>query len=517
MGNYVISMIAPSSFFARLTNRAQTAESLLCVGLDPHPEFLATPSAEAARDFCLRLIEATADLACAFKPNSAFFEVFGAPGWTALGDVIAAVPDQIPVILDAKRGDIASTSRHYARAVFQQLGADAVTVSPYLGHDAIEPFIEDPARGIFLLCKTSNPGSADIQLLGPDGEPLYLSVARFAAQWNEKDNVGLVVGATDPVAIARVREAVPDLWILAPGVGPQGADPKAALEAGLRADRRGMLIPISRSLAASSAPREVAVRFKDSINQIRVSSTFPPKSRQESPVRDKRLKESLPAAKRPKDSPARSKRLKESIPAAKPFPLGLADALLDAGCVKFGDFELKSGERSPIYFDLRLLAGHPDLLSRVAAAYLPILRRLIFDRLAAVPYAGLPIATAIALQSDWPLIYPRKEAKEYGTKARVEGGFEPGEAAVLIDDLATSGGSKLEAADKLTAAGLEVRDVVILIDREGGARESLAAADLKLHSVFTIRQLMDHWRAAGRIDQTLLAKVDEFLAGETGG
>jgi orotidine 5'-phosphate decarboxylase subfamily 2 len=148
-------MVAQESFFARITARAQAAGSLLCVGLDPHPEFLATPSAVSARDFCLKLIEATADLACAFKPNSAFFEVFGAPGWAALGDVIAAVPDQIPVILDAKRGDIASTSRQYARAVFQQLGADAVTVSPYLGHDSIEPFLEDPAHGAFLLCKTS--------------------------------------------------------------------------------------------------------------------------------------------------------------------------------------------------------------------------------------------------------------------------------------------------------------------------------------------------------------------------
>ena len=235
-------MVGYASFFERITDRVQTAGSLLCVGLDPHPEFLATPSAASARDFCLNLVEATADLACAFKPNSAFFEAFGAPGWAALGDVIAAVPDQIPVILDAKRGDISSTSRQYARAVFQQLGADAVTVSPYLGHDSIEPFLEDPSRGTFLLCKTSNPDSDDIQMLGGADEPVYLSVARMAEQWNERNNVGLVVGATDPVAIAHVREAVPDLWILAPGVGPQGADPKAALEAGLRADGLGMLI-----------------------------------------------------------------------------------------------------------------------------------------------------------------------------------------------------------------------------------------------------------------------------------
>ncbi|MCH8339211.1 MAG: orotidine-5'-phosphate decarboxylase, partial [Chloroflexi bacterium] len=119
------------SFFSRLLQRARAADSLLCVGLDPHPEFLGEPSAEAARDFSLKLIEATAEFACAFKPNSAFFEVYGAQGWAALRDVIAAVPDQIPVILDAKRGDIASSSRLYAKAAFESLGADALTVSPY--------------------------------------------------------------------------------------------------------------------------------------------------------------------------------------------------------------------------------------------------------------------------------------------------------------------------------------------------------------------------------------------------
>ena len=485
-------MVGHESFFERITSRVQTAGSLLCVGLDPHPEFLTTPSAASARDFCLKLIGTTADLACAFKPNSAFFEVFGAPGWAALGDVIAAVPDQIPVILDAKRGDISSTSRYYARAAFQQLGADAVTVSPYLGHDSIEPFMENPSRGVFLLCKTSNPDSDDVQMLGGAEDPVYLSVARLAELWNVRNNVGLVVGATDPVAIAQVREAVPDLWILAPGVGPQGADPKAALEAGLWADGLGMLIPVSRSLAGASDPRGVATRFKDSINHIRASSTFPPK--------------------RPKKSASPAKAAGESSAPTTDIPPDLADALLDADCVKFGDFELKSGDRSPIYFDLRLLAGHPELLSRVADAFATILKKLTFDRIAAVPYAGLPIATAIALRLGQPLIYPRKEVKEYGTGATVEGGFHPGETVVLIDDLVTSAGSKVEAVDKLTAVGLKVRDVVVLIDREAGARASLRESGLELHAVYTLSELIDHWTESGVLDVGLLAKLRKFLA-----
>ena len=173
------------SFFDRLATRARAVDSLLCVGLDPHPADLpeavregAHPAdrrgaseevertlrlgAEAARDFCLRLVEATAELALAYKPNAAFFESFGAPGWAALREVIAAVPQDIPVVLDAKRGDIASTAEAYARAAFETLGADALTASPYLGRDSLEPLLRNPARGVFLLCKTSNPGSACI-------------------------------------------------------------------------------------------------------------------------------------------------------------------------------------------------------------------------------------------------------------------------------------------------------------------------------------------------------------------
>ena len=496
-------MKASSSFFSWLSRRAQEVDSLLCIGLDPHSEFLAEPSAVGARDFCLRLIEATAKLACAFKPNSAFFEVFGAPGWAALREVIAAVPDGIPVILDAKRGDIASTSRAYAQAVFGWLGADALTVSPYLGHDSLLPFIENSANGAFLLCKTSNPGAGDLQAREVDGEPLYLHVARLARAWNTSDNLGLVVGATDPQALAAVREVDPDLWLLAPGVGPQGGDLEAALRSGLREDRLGLVIPISRRLARSESPAQEAERLRKAINQVRSASV-----------------DSRPDARvHPAGAPAATHREDDSVQAAR-VPTDrlsesdsfLADALLEVGCVQFGDFKLKSGTRSRIYFDLRRLTGYPELLSRVASAYLPLLADLRFDRLAAVPYAGLPIATAVCLQSRHPLIYPRKEIKRYGTGAAVEGGFEPGETVVLLDDLATTAESKFEAIERLTQVGLAVRDVVVLIDRESGAREALARARYQLHAVFTLSQLLDHWERTGTVDVDDLAKVRELLA-----
>ncbi len=265
------------TFFTFLEKRVSDCSSLLCVGLDPHLADLPAPSAEAASSFCLDLIERTAPYAAAFKPNAAFFEQFGAPGWAALEKVIAAVRARsqrlgslIPVILDAKRGDIASTAEAYSRSAFHALGAHAVTLSPYLGRDSVEPFLNDPEKGAFLLCKTSNPGAADLQDLeiAGTGEPLYLSVARQAQAWNSRNNVGLVVGATQLEPMARIRRAVPGLWFLAPGIGAQGGDLRAALQAGLRPDGRGLLLPVSRAISRAPDPGKAAAELRDKIIDI---------------------------------------------------------------------------------------------------------------------------------------------------------------------------------------------------------------------------------------------------------
>ena len=189
----------------------------------------------------------------------------------------------------------------------------------------------------------------------------------------------------------------------------------------------------------------------------------------------------------------------------------LADGLLSAGCIKFGDFTLKSGLKSPIYIDLRQIISHPSLLARVAEAYLPILQRLTFDRLAGLPYAAIPIATAISIAGNYPMIYPRKEAKSYGTKAEIEGEYHAGETAVIIDDLATTGGSKFEAIEKLTGAGLIVKDVVVLVDRQSGAKESLAQAGYSMHAVLTISQLLDYWEEAGKVERKNIQAARIFL------
>ncbi len=474
-----------TTFFERLERRAHAIDSLLCIGLDPHE----ATSADEARQECLALIAGTQASAAAFKPNSAFFERFGAAGWQALQEVIAAVPPGIPVILDAKRGDIASTAQAYRQAAFETLRASAITLNPYLGRDSLTPFLDDPQWGVFLLCKTSNPGSADLQdalvsqpgFPGTEAKPLYQHVAALAQSWNTNGNLGVVVGATHPQALAAVRRLAPDLWILAPGVGAQGGDLQAALQAGLRADGMGLLVPVSRSVARADDPARAAEALRLEINRARGAI----------------LSQSGGATVSGLFSP----------------PLAaLADGLLRSGCVRFGDFTLKSGLHSPIYLDLRLLASHPALLAQVGAAYISLLRGLRFDRLAALPYAALPIATAIALQSGWPMLYPRKETKAYGTRAEIEGEYAPGERVAVIDDLATTGGSKFEAIEKLTAAGLLVSDVVVLVDRQSGAAQALAQAGYRLHSVFSLADLIAHWQANGSIDAEQAQAVRRFLA-----
>lgn len=479
------------SFFSLLERRIREVDSILCVGLDPHPEDLPAVTAESMGNYCTHLIESTHDVAAAYKPNAAFFEALGPAGWAVLKEVIEAVPDGIPVILDAKRGDIASTARAYARSAFESLGVDAITINPYLGYDTLEPFLENPAKGVFLLCKTSNPGSADlqnIQVRNPTDTSgswqvsnLYEHVAELASTWNQNDNLGLVVGATHPAALARVRKVAPELWILAPGVGAQGGDLRTALQAGLRRDGMGLLVPVSRGISRTEDPRRAAedlvTLMRDEVQTVKGTWA----EVEGSPF------ETLEGG-------------------------ALADELLAAGCVQFGEFTLKSGLVSPIYIDLRRLVAYPELLARVATAYLPLLRELKFKHLGALPYAALPIASAISLQTGLPMLYPRKEVKTYGTKAPIEGLFSPGERVVVIDDLTTTGGSKFEAIEVLTRAGLQVKDVVVLIDRQSGAAKSLAQAGYQLHTVFTLTELLDHWERKERVPPEQIAAVRIFLS-----
>lgn len=481
------------TFLEKLKLRVAASNSLLCVGLDPAPQMLAgkgkTP-AIAALALNKRTIAATKDVACAFKPNMAFYEAMGLPGFGVLTETMAMIPDDIPVILDAKRADVGSTSEGYARFVFDVLGADAVTVNPYLGGDALAPFLMRADRGIIVLCRTSNPGARDLQDLTADGLPFYQQVAHLAQTWNVAGNVLLVMGATYPSEMAWARSYFPDMWFLAPGVGAQGGDLESATRAGLNAAGDGIIVSLSRAIMGAADPHAVAVEMRDRINLVRA---------------EVRGKGAQPAA-----DGAATFTTSLSMRQTEDLVLGLHDV----GCVQFGSFKLKSGITSPIYIDLRRTIADAGLMRMVARAYERLLTSLTFDRLAALPYAGLPIGTAVALEINKPLIYPRREVKSYGTGRAIEGVFKAGETVAIIDDLITTGLSKIEALAPLTAAGLKVQDIAVLIDREQGGGAELAAHGLRLHSVLTLTTLLEILLRRGRISAEEYARVRAFLAAE---
>lgn len=265
-----------------LKSRWRTADSLLCVGLDPDPRNfpeLLRSSDDSIFEFCKAIVDATADLACAFKPQIAYFA--GAKAEDQLQRLITYIRHAhptVPVILDAKRGDMPSTAQQYAREVFERYNAHAVTLSPYLGFDSLEPFLSHADRGAFLLCRTSNAGGDDLQMLKVEGEHLYERVARLATTWNRNGQLGLVVGATYPNELARVRRIVGEMPLLVPGIGAQGGDVQASVQAGQTADGTGMVINSSRAIIYASkgedfasAARRAAMTARDEINRYRLA------------------------------------------------------------------------------------------------------------------------------------------------------------------------------------------------------------------------------------------------------
>jgi orotidine-5'-phosphate decarboxylase len=270
-------------FADKLAAAVARNDSLVCVGLDPDPRQV--PDAVRGRPdwlayFAAGIVEATADLVCCYKPNLAFYEALGEAGLAGLRATLRAMPADVPVLLDAKRGDVGVSARAYAAALFDNLGADAVTASPYLGFDTLEPFLDYADRGVFVLCKTSNPGAAEFQdlLVEVDGarRPLYEQVARAAVRANRHGNVGLVVGATHAEAFRTVRAVAPDLPLLVPGVGAQGGDLAMAVGEGQDEHGRGVLIASSRTIIYASrgpawqaAARAAAQELRAAINALR--------------------------------------------------------------------------------------------------------------------------------------------------------------------------------------------------------------------------------------------------------
>jgi orotidine-5'-phosphate decarboxylase len=274
------------NFLEKLVSASRRQNSLLCVGLDPEPNRLpfqlrTGPVTTAVIRFCRAIIEVTSPYVCAYKPNLAFFEVLGPGGMQAFQEVLGAIPAHVPVIADAKRGDIGNTARNYAGALFDVYGCDAATVNPYLGYDSVAPFLAYREKGVLLLCRTSNPGARDFQDLlvqeeNGEARPLYEVVARRVQSWNEAGNCGLVVGATYPGELRAIRSLCPGMPVLVPGVGTQGGDLEASVTAGVDGYGERAIIAASRAILYASDGSDYAAAaayearsLRDRINEAR--------------------------------------------------------------------------------------------------------------------------------------------------------------------------------------------------------------------------------------------------------
>jgi orotidine 5'-phosphate decarboxylase subfamily 2 len=259
-------------FFESLEASCRRKDSLLCVGLDPVPAGDAERPGTAILDMNERIIEATKEYAAAYKPNIAFYEAFGADGYLALEKTIALIPDDIPVIIDAKRCDIGNTAQAYAKSLFDHFEADAVTLSPYMGRDAADPFLTYPGKGLFLLARTSNPSAKAIQdlVVGEGMEPLYLAVAKECVSWS--DRIGLVAAGNDYPALSLLRRHLPETWFLVPGIGAQGGEAEKAVKAGIRADGLGLLAVVVRAICEAPDPAKAARECRDAMRRAVAAS-----------------------------------------------------------------------------------------------------------------------------------------------------------------------------------------------------------------------------------------------------
>lgn len=472
------------SFNARLAATVAT-RGLLCVGLDPVygelPEQFQEDDVEQALVTAnMALIEASAPYAAAFKLQ---MKVYTAEGPAGFGALVATCrylkgcyPDHL-VILDAKYGDVAHVLARSAHEAFTLCNADAVTAFAHPGRLALAPLLSDPERGCFVVCRMSNPGAPEMQdILTAGGEPYYLALARqVETAWNGNDNCGLVAGATYPQEMAQIRAAAPHLSLLVPGLGAQGGDLAASVQAGMDAAGGGMLISASRSLAAAADPGAMAADLQA---QIRAAQGAPP----------------------------------ASAPSGDPQVAALLVELFDKGYIQWKPVQLKSGRMSPYYLNLRGLTADPPLFGRVCRAFAARAGALgwDYDVLLGIAHAGIPLAVGLGGVLGRAAGYVRTDAKGYGTKQMVEGA-KPGQRVLLLDDVISDGASKLEVLPALADAGVAVAGILVFIDRGQGGIESVRATGLPAESVTTMPAALAALHFAGRLTAEQVAAAEAFM------
>jgi uridine monophosphate synthetase len=467
------------NFFEKLDRVIVRHQSLLVVALDPNPEMMpqkyrTSDNLDGLWNWLQFVITETSNLVCAYKPTLGFYEALGIEGLELLLKVIAAIPQDIPVILDAKHGDL-NTSTIFARTIFEQWQVDAVTLNPYAGQDCVAPFLVYSDKGVFILSRTSNPGAVALQEYPTSDAPFYLQVVREAKTWGTPEQLFLEVGTSDPEVLAKIRAVAPERLILMRSIWEEGDRLKQILTAGLNNNGEGLLIPVPQDLLAKDNLADNLKALKEDVNQAR-TQVIPANSSCNLWIPDVCLLNKHPHQ-------------------------DLILQLYDIDCLLFGEYVQASGATFSYYIDLRRIISNPQIFHQVLNAYAEILKNLTFDRIAGIPYGSLPTATGLSLNLHRPMIYPRKEVKAHGTRRLIEGNFNPGEKVVIVDDILISGKSAMEGAEKLKSAGLEVEDIVVFIDHEEGVKDRLKEKGYQAYSVLSISEITDTLYESGRINQ----------------
>lgn len=470
-GNMPISKGCKMNFINWLKDKQKENESLVCVGLDTSidklPQGLSKDN-EGVWQFNKAIIDSTYDQVCAYKPNMAFYEADNT--LEALKRTVEyAHKKGVPVIADAKRGDVGNTAEAYARAIFDNFGFDGVTVNAYMGYDCVQPFSAYKDKGVIVVTRSSNPGAKDLQdIKDQQGRPIYMNMLQKVLEWNTNDNLLMVAGATYPEEMAQMRQAAPDITFLVPGIGKQGGDLASTVKNGIDENGLGMIINNARGIIYASsgadfaeAARAETIKMKNEINKHRKAK--------------------------------------------------LILDMFEAEAVKFGNFTLKSGLKSPIYIDLRPLVSYPILMQKIAKELTKLIQSIKYDVLAGVPYTALPIAVHLSSQLNKPMIYARKETKDYGTARKIEGVFKEGDKCLIIDDMITDGASKFENITPIEKAGIKVKDVVVVLDREQGGDKKLKAKGYKLTSLFKLTEVLEILRDYGMITDEKYQEVIDYL------
>ncbi|WP_271252223.1 bifunctional orotidine-5'-phosphate decarboxylase/orotate phosphoribosyltransferase [Pseudanabaena sp. Chao 1811] len=477
-------------FASKLRAAIATNQSILCLGLDPNPEVMpakykAKYDVDSLWEWMNFIIQSTANLVCAYKPTLGFYTALGASGLDLLSKTLAAIPPEIPIILDAKHADLNSSSV-MAKTAFEEWGVDAITLSPYVGQDLAARFLMYPDKAVLVSCYSSNTTAQDFQEYPNLDNPLYLNVVQNCQAWAGMENLALEVGAANPEALAKVRSLAPERLILARSIWANSEGKAnqykienlaAILNSGLDANGDGLILPVNQDALAIGDPAQFVRSLRDEVNQA-IAATAHQRPSCELWMPDVCLLD------------------RQGHPHAN-----LILQLFDIGCITFEETVQASGQVFPYYIDLRKIISNPQVFDAVIGTYAEILQELKFDRIAGIPYGSLPTASGLALRLNFPLIFPRKEVKAYGARRLIEGNYEAGETIVVVDDILISGKSAIEGAKKIESCGLKVSDIVVFIDHEAGVCDRLQESGYSPHAVLKISEINETLFQSGRINE----------------